>query len=256
MNLRATLDRVVDRYIVGKCLVKAFRHPNGGIVADRELHGHNRRQRSPHHQPHGRIAELFTDVDPGAFAAVQNHKLKALARVRQHHRQIRRELLGRLSVFINHDDEAALVKAVSARVCRRLRFDATMPDKMKNVPFPFEQLVHQVLSSPAADPPENHPFVFVQLVDTLFDPPALLGDIQFRPFVAVGRGDHAKDAQRALDAHRPCRPRRLEIADERQPETDVADNVIFLVQILPRQRRQIGGADPQLYSDPFPLLWA
>src|SRR5674476_40061 len=118
----------------------------------------------PQHQPDGRIAEFLADIDLGAFTTVDDDEPKAVTRAPQHYRQVRRKLLGRLSVFIDHDDEAALIEAVSLGAGLGLRLDAAMADKMKDVPILFQQLLHQILSGSAGNPLENHPSFALKLV--------------------------------------------------------------------------------------------
>jgi len=125
-----------------------------------------------------------------------------------------------------------------------LRLDAAMADKMKDVPILFQQLLHQILSGSAGNPLENHPSFALKLVDALVDAFTLPGDLQSRPFLGVRSGDHSQNTKRTSDAHRCRSPCCLQIPDERQPKADVTYDFVFLVQIFPWQRREIGRAYP------------
>jgi len=121
-----------------------------------------------------------------------------------------------------------------------------MPDEVEDVPFAFQELLHQVFSRPAGDPLEIDLAFMLERIDALVDAVAFLDDVELRPFAGRRIGDHAEDAQRSLDAHAADAAGRLEIAHDGAREADEARHVVFVVEIFPGQSGEIGRFDAQL----------
>lgn len=125
-----------------------------------------------------------------------------------------------------------------------LLVEATMPDKVKNVPRSFKHGVLQGVRCLPLQPCDFDDAGFDQLLyglghQLLFTSNVELGEI-------VGTGDHAEDAQRRLNDQRLLGPAQFQIADEGRfgGKTDVVA-LGFVVEILPRQRCQLRRLDAQ-----------
>src|SRR5262249_9656970 len=129
-----------------------------------------------------------------AVAAIEYGKAQRTVAV-EHHAQVRGRYLGRAAHPVLHDDVALALLAT--RLVEEA-IDAAIADEVENVPRAVLHVIEQVVGRAALHPFELHG-AFRQRAQRRLDAMAFGFGVEPRP-VAARIGDHAEDAQRALDA--------------------------------------------------------